>query len=202
VGDGYPELNDVIGISVCDFELWPAKEGHAVPMRSRWRFQEQASGTVGLSSLQLVFLELPKLSLSVEPRSLVDKWAYFFREAKNLDVIPAGLQHPPVLEALEAARTAHFSAAEWDAYIAAGMAIQNERGALSLARREGREEGRQAGREEGREEGLREGLRQAIRDLADVLGLAISEAQESALAALDAAELTALRERLKRERRF
>jgi len=57
-------------------------------------------------------------------------------------MIAVALAHPPVLEALEAARTARFTTAEWDAYIAAGMAIQNERGALSLAHREGREEGR------------------------------------------------------------
>ncbi len=35
VGFAYPELDDVIGISICDFELWPRKEpprAHAQPM--------------------------------------------------------------------------------------------------------------------------------------------------------------------------
>jgi predicted transposase/invertase (TIGR01784 family) len=149
-GQTYPELNDVIGISICDFELWPRQKGFAVPMLSRWRMQEQHSGTRGLSQLQLVFLELPKYDGASQPRSLVEKWAYFFREAENLSAIPEALAHPPVLEALEAARTARFTTAEWDAYIAAGMAIQNERGALSLARREGEETGLERGREEGR----------------------------------------------------
>src|SRR6188474_1590369 len=40
----YPELDDVIGISICDFELWPRKEEPHVPMLSRWRMQEQHSG--------------------------------------------------------------------------------------------------------------------------------------------------------------
>ncbi len=142
VGSTYPELNDVIGISVCDFELWPRGAAPHVPMLSRWRMQEQQSGVVGLSQLQLVFLELPKYTLGAEPQTFVDKWAYFFREAGNLLTIPDSLRHPPVLDALEGARTARFSREEWDAYIAAGMAIQNERGALSLARREGRDEGK------------------------------------------------------------
>ncbi|HEX2689017.1 MAG TPA: Rpn family recombination-promoting nuclease/putative transposase [Kofleriaceae bacterium] len=149
-GQVYPSLNDVIGISICDFELWPRKQGYSVPMLSRWRMQEQHSGTRGLSQLQLVFLELPKYDATREPRSLVERWAYFFREAENLTTIPETLAHPPVLAALEAARTARFTTAEWDAYIAAGMAIQNERGALALAHREGREEGREEGRKEGR----------------------------------------------------
>ncbi len=54
---------------------------------------------------------------------------------------PRALRHPPVLDALEGARTAPFTREEWDAYIAAGMAIQNERGALSLARKEGEHAG-------------------------------------------------------------
>ena len=62
-------------------------------------------------------------------------------EAENLLAIPDALRHPPLLDALEAARTARFTREEWDAYIAAGMAIQNERGALSLARKEGLKEG-------------------------------------------------------------
>src|ERR1041384_2776109 len=149
VGQVYPELNDVIGISICDFELWPRKKGFDVPMLSRWRMQEQHTGTHGLSQLQLVFLELPKYQAAKQPVSPVEKWAYFFREAENLTVIPDALAHSPVLDALEAARTARFTTAEWDAYIAAGMAIQNERGALSLAHKEGYEEGEQKGEEKG-----------------------------------------------------
>ena len=137
VGVGYPELDDVIGISICDFELWPHGEAPHVPMLSRWRMQEQRSGVKGLPQLQFVFLELPKYQGGHEPQTHVEKWAYFFREAENLVAIPEALQHPPLLDALEGARTARFTREEWDAYIAAGMAIQNERGALTLAERQG-----------------------------------------------------------------
>ena len=142
VGFAYPELDDVVGISICDFELWPRGDAPHVPMLSRWRMQEQHSGATGLPHIQFVFLELPKYDAGRDPQTLVDKWAYFFREAGNLLTIPEALQHPPVLDALEGARTARFSRQEWDAYIAAGMAIQNERGALALAERQGRLEGK------------------------------------------------------------
>jgi len=188
-GQVYPELNDVIGISICDFELWPRKEGFGVPMLSRWRMQEQKSGTLGLSQLQLVFLELPKYE-SAEPRSLVEKWAYFFREAESLTAVPEVLAHPPVVEALEAARTAHFTTAEWDAYIAAGMAIQNERGALSLAHREGYEEGEE------------KGLRLGIEALCDAFGIDLSIERKRELQALDAAGLEGLMAKLRAERRW
>jgi predicted transposase/invertase (TIGR01784 family) len=201
-GDVYPALDDVIGISICDFELWPRRHGSTVPMLSHWRLQDQKSGTVGLSSLQFVFLELPKYTGGDEPRSFVDKWAYFFREADNLDVIPPALQHAPFVQALEAARTATFSTAEWDAYIDAGMAIQDERGALTVARREGREEGREQGREEGLKEGLKEGLRRGIRNLCRVLGIALTADHEAEIDAMDAEGLAALEERITRERRF
>ena len=110
-------------------------------MLSSGRMQEQQSGVVGLPQLRLVFLELPKYQGGDDPQSFVDKWAYFFREAGNLLAIPEALRHPQLLDALEGARTARFNRQEWDAYIAASMAIQNERGALSLARKEGRTEG-------------------------------------------------------------
>ena len=142
VGFAYPELDEVIGISICDFELWPRKEEPHVPMLSRWRMQEQQSGVLGLPQLQLVFLELPKYSGGDDPQSFVDKWAYFFREAEHLMAVPEALRHPQLLDALDGARTARFNRQEWDAYIAAGMAIQNERGALALAEREGELKGR------------------------------------------------------------
>ena len=205
-GQVYPDLNDVIGISICDFELWPRKAGSTVPMLSRWRMQEQSSGIRGLSQLQLVFLELPKYDATRLPQTLVDKWAYFFREAENLTAIPDALAYPPMIEALEAARTARFTTVEWDAYIAAGMAIQNERGALSLARKEGQEEGRKEGRTEGHKEGHKEGeesgLRLGIVALCEAIGIELSAERHRTLHTLDVPGLKALVAALRAGRRW
>jgi len=134
VGGLYPELNDVIGITICDFELWPDRH---IPLLSRWRMREQHTGQQGLPEIQFVFLELPKLDTSGEPVTVVEKWAYFFREASSLKAVPPALSKSPHADALDAARTARFTDDEWDTYIRAGMAIQDERGALSLAMKQG-----------------------------------------------------------------
>ncbi len=214
-GEDYPQLDDVVGVTICDFHLWPKppqEGGEPVPMLSRWRMQEQHSGAQALSQVQYVFLELPKYRAGDDPRGLIDRWAYFFREAENLDVVPPVLAGPPFSEALEVARIANFTAEELEVYDQAKIAEQAARGALSLAESHGREagraEGREAGRAEGREEGraegreagLAEGLRRAIRSLCGAFGIEIDARRAAALEAMAPRELEALQERLLRDR--
>ncbi len=216
-GDGYPVLNDIIGITICDFTLWPDTDEYQIPMLSRWRMQEQSTGAKGLGSLQFVFLELPKYTQGPNARTLIEKWAYFFRQADSLEIVPEVLNHPPLLEALDAARVAKFTREEWDAYIHAGMLIQNERGMLSLAEKQGHkkgldeghrkgldeghrkglDEGHKKGLDEGRKKGLQDGLRQTIRDLCDVLGIACTPERITELEQLEADGLSDLRDRIK-----
>jgi predicted transposase/invertase (TIGR01784 family) len=198
-GELYPSLNDVVGITICDFPLWPDEGEREIPMLSRWGMTEQHTGTNGLGQLRFVFLELPKYDGSRPPQTMVEKWAYFFREAGDLTVVPEVLAEPPFIEALDAARTAGFTAAEWDAYILAGIAIQNERGALAVAEqrglREGHERGLQEGHErglqEGHERGLRAGLQQAVEVLCGALRIELTDDRTRELAELDTAGLKA-----------
>jgi len=196
-GDDYPTLNDVVGVTICDFALWPerdARGAYAIPMLSLWRMQEQHRGAVGLPQLRFAFLELPKYEAGDAPRTLVEKWAYFFREAKNLEVIPQVLAEPPFLEAFDVARFVHFTPEEWDAYDRAKIAEQDARGALTLAKKQGIQEGRQEGILEGRQEGILEGRleekRAMLRKLLAARGL--TDAHRARIAAsTDAAELDA-----------
>src|SRR5262249_31183034 len=144
---------------ICDFVLWPDTEGRRLPMVTRWQMTERGTGARELGQIQLVFLELPKFDTSRPPHTMIEKWAYFFREADNLTVVPEVLAEHPFIDALDAARTAGFTASEWDAYILAGIAIQNERGALAVAEKRGEQRGEQRGREEGLREGREDGLR-------------------------------------------
>src|SRR5262249_49026250 len=76
----YPTLCDVVGVTICNFLLWPEKDEDGrfkVPMLSRWRMQEHHSGVVGLPQVQYAFLELPKYGAGDDPKGTVDKWAYF-----------------------------------------------------------------------------------------------------------------------------
>jgi predicted transposase/invertase (TIGR01784 family) len=208
-GEGYPGLDDVVGVTICDFVLWPGPPvpGAApVPMLSRWRMQEQHGGALGLSQVQYVFLELPKYRSGDSPEGTIDRWAYFFREAENLAVVPPALSVPPYREALEVARMAGFSAGELDLYDRAKIAEQDARGALSLAekqgRDEGRDEGRAEGRAEGRVEGRAEGLREAIRAFCQAFEIEIDEKREAFLVGMGAGELKELQARLLRDRRW
>ncbi|MBI4820833.1 MAG: Rpn family recombination-promoting nuclease/putative transposase [Deltaproteobacteria bacterium] len=170
-GEGYPELADVVGVTICDFNLWPAK---AVPMLSRWRMQEQHTGsTVGMGQIQYVFLELPKRNKTRDPQSNLEKWAYFFSEAENLSVVPAPLAKAPFSSALDVARMSAFTEEEWDAYDRAKMAEQDARGALTVARAEGKKLGL--------DEGKKLGLMLAIRALAEVLGIELDAAKQEQL---------------------
>ena len=107
-GEHYLELSDVVGVTICDFELWPSPPqpgGPPVPMLSRWRMQEQNHGALALSQVQYVFLELPKYTKGAEAATTVERWAHFFREAENLEVVPPELSQAPYRTALE--RRAH-----------------------------------------------------------------------------------------------
>ena len=189
-GDGYPNLNDVVGITICDFPLWPDTEVRRLPMLTRWRMTEQQTGAKELGQIQLVFLELPKYDATRPPQTVVEKWAYFFREADNLTMVPEVLAEPPFVDALDAARTAGFTVSEWDAYILAGIAIQNERGALAVAEQRGEQRGREAG------------LRQGIEALCGALGIELTEQRRRELASLDAAGLETLLARLGQHQRW
>ncbi len=210
-GEAYRDLCPVVGVTICNFVFWPEPAngqaagvpaagvpaaGGPVPMLSRWRMQEQHSGVLGLSDVQYVFVELPKYAAGPEPEGTVDRWAYFFREAASLKVIPPVLQDSPFRDALEVARTTHFTREEWDAYDLAKMAEQDARGALTLARKEGREEGHEKGheegRKEGREEGRKEGLGRNIEDLCRVVGIEWSAQREARVEGMSLPELEAL----------
>ena len=192
-GEDYPGLEDVVGVTICDFLLWPEPPvpgGAPVPMLSRWRMQEQHGGALGLSQVQYVFLELPKYRSGDAPERMIDSWAYFFREAENLTVVPPALSVPPYREALEVARVAGFSAGELDRYDRAKIAEQDARGALSLAERQGREEGRA------------EGLREAIRAFCQAFEIELDAERKTILASLGVGELKELQIRLLRDRRW
>ena len=129
--------------------------------------------------MQYAFLELPKYAAGDAPVTLIDRWAYFFREAKNLSVVPPALSEQPFRGALEVARAATFSPEEWEAYERAKMAEQDARGALAVARQEGAEEGHKTGLAEG----LAEGKRQALLRVLARAWLALTQEDRSRISA-------------------
>ncbi len=200
VGENYPRLNDVIAVTLTDFLLWPQTEGttgaptYRVPMLSRWHQQEQHRGALGLGEVQYVFLELPKYQTETKPKTVVEKWAYFFREARSLDRVPEELSEGPYAQALEVARVANLTEEEWTEYEREKMAEQDFRGGLSLAERRGQELGEERGEERG--------LRQAVRSLCQVLEIAIGPERAAALDQMSLADLNRWLQHLVQHRRL
>src|SRR6185436_6240661 len=200
-GEHYLELSDVVGVTICDFELWPTPPqpgGPPVPMLSRWRMQEQNHGALALSQVQYVFLELPKYTKGAGAETTVELWAHFFRVSESLEVIPPELAEEPFRTALEQARTASFTPAEWDAYDRAKVAEQDARGAVSLAERQGEVRGFARGHEQG----LADGLRRSIEEVCELLTIPLDPSRRAEIGALSLERLESLLVRLKRERRW
>ena len=169
-GEDYPKLNDVIALTVCDFVLWPAQKeagSYRVPMLSRWHMQEQHGGERGFPEVQYVFLELPKYEGKKRPKTTVEKWAYFFREAPSLDRVPEELAEGPYAQALEVARRANLSEEEETEYEREKMAEQDFRGGLSLAEKRGEARGKELGEKRGRA--------MAVLSVLEARGIALSE---------------------------
>lgn len=191
----YPTLNDVVAVAICDFSLWPNTQGRtsSVPMLSRWRMSEEATGaTTGFSQVRYVVLELPKYAAGNNPVSMVEKWAYFFREAERLKEIPDVLGPGPVADAMEVARTWKFTDADWEAYDRACMEEQDARGAITLAERVGRAEGEAAGKlkglAEGEAAGKLRGLADAVVSVLELRGLVVSAEYRGRLAGCQSAD--------------
>jgi predicted transposase/invertase (TIGR01784 family) len=209
-GDDYPQLNDVVAVTICDFALWPERPAGAweVPMLSRWAMREDATGARRLGQVRYVFLELAKYEAGDAPASTVEKWAYFFRETKRLKAVPSVLAGSPYQRALEVARASGFTPEEWEIYDREKIAEADARGAIRFAQRQGREEGLRSGmdeglrkgRDEGRAEGRREGLIEGLERLCGLLGLDLTPARRRSLEALDAEGLRQLADRLAHDR--
>ena len=228
-GRSYPELNDVIAVTICNFSLWPENhrppEGSAesapqVPMLSRWRMQELHSGAAGLGEVQYVFLELPKYAAGDRPETTVERWAYFFREAQAFNRVPEVLSTGPYAEALQVARLANLTVAEETEYERELMAEQDLRGGFTLAERRGMEKGMkkgmekgmekgmavgmevgmEKGRAEGEERGKRWGLRLAIEATCEVLDLQLGAEDHAELERASLPELEALHMEIRRTR--
>ncbi len=170
-GKRYDTLTDVVAVSICDFTLWPDDERDAasaprVPLVSRWRMTERASGLRALGQVQYVFMELPKLGDHV-PGTANERWAALFTSAS--DLTPEGMAAVPLSdaqrEALELSREETFTLQERDA-------IERSREEVDQVRRTVLAEAAHAearGRSEGHREGHREGQLAARRSVLTML---------------------------------
>ncbi len=156
-GQGYFDLNPVIGLTITDFKLFPSTQ----KVISCFCFQEKEERfAYQENELAMVFVELPKFNKQLEElESVIDKWIYFIKEAPSLEIIPDNLREIPQLEkALTIANQAGLSVSELEKIRKQEMVLEDTRGALSLAQREGIEQGIIQGIEQGIIQGIEQGI--------------------------------------------
>ncbi len=139
-----------------------------------------------------MFVELPKFTKKLEDlENAMDKWIYFIKEAHSLELIPDNLKEIPQLEkALNIANQASLSVEELENIRQQEILLEDRKGELSLAKREGIEEGIEQGIEQGKIEGQRSFL---LRQLERRFGQ-LSSSTISLIAALQSVELERLEE--------
>jgi predicted transposase/invertase (TIGR01784 family) len=143
-GQDYLELRPTISISFLDHVLFPKVSGY----RSRFRLLEEARHFPFTDDLEIHVLELPKFTKSVtELTSGLDIWLYFLRHAAKMDpdALPAVLQRPLVVRALEELKMLTQTDTERERYEARRKWQLDHNTGLKVARMEGREEGARIG---------------------------------------------------------
>ena len=148
-GDKYELLNPVIALTITDFEMFENFD----KVISRFVLKEKEYLFDYLVyDIELVFVELPKFNKGVEElETLTDKWIYFIKSAKDLKTVPETMRIvPEIQKAFDVANTANLSPDELEDQERREIYIQDQRGAITKALKQGIQQGIQQGIKEGK----------------------------------------------------
>ncbi len=136
-GDDYPKLNQVIFVGILNFTFFTDDKEYI----TRHRTVNIKTDVSTLNGMEYSFIELTKFKKKMDDiTTLVDKWIYFIKNAKNLDVIPADVKDKGLKRAYEDANKHKWTKDELMAYDYAQMRKQDEKGKLTKAEKKGREQ--------------------------------------------------------------
>jgi predicted transposase/invertase (TIGR01784 family) len=127
-----------------------------------------------------MFLELPKFKKELSDlETKTEKWIYFIKSAQGLEVIPSSLEEVSEIKAaLNIANRANLNNEELEEIQKEEILIEDRKGEISLAIREGIGIGREEGIGIGREEGLGMGVvKQILRQIRRKFGEITPEVQ-------------------------
>jgi len=149
VGQDYTLLDPVIALTITDFEMFP----EMTQLISRFILKEKDFLIdYPIYDIELVFVELPKFHKEVAGlKTLADKWLYFLKCARQLDVVPESMNLiPEIKQAFEMANEVNLTLEQIEDMEMQEMFIHDQRNAIKKALNQGRQEGREEGREEGK----------------------------------------------------
>ena len=165
-GEAYTMLDPVIALTITDFEMFPELN----QLISRFILKEKDFLVdYPIHDIELVFVELPKFTKEIENLdTLADKWLYFLKSAKYLQVVPESMNVvPEIRKAFEIANQANLSQDELEDLEKREMFIHDQRNAIKKALKQGLEQGLEQGKNEGRLEAKLEIAKQLLNILDD-----------------------------------
>lgn len=131
-GVDYTLLNPVIALTITDFEMFPNLD----KVISRFVLKERDYLVDYLIyDIELVFVELPKFGKKLEQlETLTDKWIYFLKNAKSLEVVPERMgEVQAIKKAFEVANRADLTREELEDLEHQEIYIQDQRNAITKA---------------------------------------------------------------------
>ncbi len=131
-GVDYTLLNPVIALTITDFEMFPNLD----KVISRFVLKERDYLVDYLIyDIELVFVELPKFGKKLEElETLTDKWIYFLKNAKSLEVVPEQMGEVPAInKAFEVANRVGLTREELEDLEQQEIYIQDQRNAITKA---------------------------------------------------------------------
>jgi len=136
-GDDYPKLNQVIFIGILDFDFFDDDDDYI----TRHRTVNVKTQKCTFNGIEYNFIELLKFKKELKDCiTLIDKWVYFIKNAKNLDVIPADVNDKGLKQAYKDAERHNWTKEELEAYLYSEMRRQDEKGKMTKAEKKGRNE--------------------------------------------------------------
>lgn len=181
VGQDYNLLDPVIALTITDFEMFPEID----QLISRFILKEKDFLIdYPIYDIELVFVELPKFNKEVDDlETLADKWLYFLKCARQLDVVPESMNLvPEIKQAFEMANEVNLTPEQIEDMEMQEMFIHDQRNAIKKALSQGRQEGL--------EEGKLAAKMEMARKLLDIL----DDAAISQASGLSVVEIARLRE--------
>ena len=143
VGQGNRKLKPFVGLTITDFVLFEDCE----EIITKFRLKEEKKLFNYRDELTLMFLELPKFKKELSDlETKTEKWIYFIKSAQGLEVIPSSLEEESEIKAaLNIANRANLNNEELEEIQKEEILIEDRKGEISLAIREGIGIGREEG---------------------------------------------------------
>jgi predicted transposase/invertase (TIGR01784 family) len=160
-GQSYNLLNPVIALTITDFVMFPDLE----KVMSRFVLKEKDYLIdYPIYDIELIFVELPKFKKQLsELKFINDKWLYFLTEARSLVQVPEIMAEvPEIKKAFYIANQANLSLDELEDQEKSEIFIQDQRGAITKAIKDGLQQGIHQGIQQGIQQGIHQGIHQGI----------------------------------------